>query len=270
MIINGSEFPLTRASIARELALLGVTKGMTLLVHSSLNAFNRWIVGAPEAVVLALEDAVGEEGTLVMPAHSSDLSDPALWSNPPVPEAWWQTIRDEMPAFSPDLTVTRGMGLLAECFRRQQGTLRSYHPQVSFTARGPKAQFITGHHSLAYGLGEGSPLARLYECGAYVLLLGTGHANNTSFHLSEYRSDYAGRSEVTLGAPIEADGVRQWVTFPDINVNSDDFDMLGEAFDEELGSTVVRTRRIGDAEVKLLPQRELVDYGVHWLAHYRR
>ncbi|WP_308639427.1 aminoglycoside N(3)-acetyltransferase [Paenibacillus silvisoli] len=270
MTINEKEFPLTRASIARELELLGVKKGMTLLVHSSLKSFNRWIVGAPEAVVLALEDAVGDEGTLVMPAHSSDLSDPALWSNPPVPEAWWQTIRDEMPAFSTDLTVTRGMGLLAESFRRQNGTLRSYHPQVSFAARGPKAAFVTENHSLEYGLGEDSPLARLYDCGAYVLLLGTGHENNTSLHLSEYRSDYLSKHDVTLGAPIEVEGERRWVTFQEINLNSDDFGVLGEAFDDELGNAFVKTRQIGDAVVKLMPQRELVDYGVQWLAHYRR
>ena len=44
--------------------------------------------------------------------------------------AWWETIRQEMPAFMPDLTVTREMGIVAETFRKQNGVLRSDHPQI--------------------------------------------------------------------------------------------------------------------------------------------
>ncbi|MBP3963858.1 aminoglycoside N(3)-acetyltransferase [Paenibacillus lignilyticus] len=269
MIINETERPLTRTSIAQALRHIGVQEGMTLLVHSSLKSFNRWIVGGAEAVVLGLEDALGEDGTLVMPTHSSDLSEPSVWANPPVPQDWWQTIRDETPAFSPDLTVTRGMGQLVECFRKQNGTLRSGHPQVSFAARGPKAAFITAGHSLAFGLGEQSPLAKLYECGAYVLLLGVGHGNNTSLHLAEYRTSYPGKSEITQGAPIAMDGVREWVTFTDININSDDFAELGAAFDAHAGASM-KSGFLGDAEVKLMPQRELVDFGISRLASFRK
>ncbi|SDW20164.1 aminoglycoside N(3)-acetyltransferase [Paenibacillus sp. CF384] len=269
MVINESELPLTRKSIAAALSQIGVEPGMTLLVHSSLKSFNRWIVGGAEAVVLGLEDAIGEDGTLVMPTHSSDLSDPALWANPPVPQDWWPIIRNEMPAFSPDLTVTSGMGRLVECFRKQNGTLRSGHPQVSFAARGPKAAFITEGHSLEFGLGEHSPLGKLYACGAFVLLLGVGHGNNTSFHLAEYRTSYPGKSEMTQGAPIAVDGVREWVTFPDININSDDFAELGTAFDAHAGGSM-KSGFLGDAEIKLMSQRELVDFGIDWLASFRK
>ena len=99
--------PATIASLRDDLLALGVRPGMVLLVHSSLSALG-WVSGGPVAVVLALEAALGEAGTLVMPTHSGDLSDPAAWRNPPVPEAWWAVIRDTMPAYDPGLTPARG------------------------------------------------------------------------------------------------------------------------------------------------------------------
>src|SRR5205085_4042113 len=110
--------------------------------------------------------------------------------NPPVPEAWWETIRNERPAFDARTQPTRGMGAIAECFRSWPGSQRSDHPLVSFTALGPNAERIAANHELANGLGEGSPLARLYDLDAHVLLLGVGHANNTSLHLAEYRTGH--------------------------------------------------------------------------------
>ena len=76
--------PVTMADLVRDFKHLGIAPGMTLLVHSSMRTIG-WVNGGAVAVVLALEEALGPNGTLVMPAHTSDLSDPAHWSNPPVP-----------------------------------------------------------------------------------------------------------------------------------------------------------------------------------------
>ncbi|GIP39353.1 AAC(3) family N-acetyltransferase [Paenibacillus sp. J31TS4] len=267
MIIKEADGLATVSSLTEDLARLGVRPGMALIVHSSMKALGCWVAGGPAAVVLALEQALGEEGTLVMPAQTADLSEPSNWSQPPVPEAWWETIRREMPPFDPSFTPSTGMGAIAETFRKQEGTLRSSHPQTSFTARGPLAAALLEGHALTSGLGEQSPLARLYERDGWVLLLGVGYDSNTSLHLAEYRAVYPGRTFMKKGAPIQVNGRREWTEFEDLDFETDDFAALGEGFERDTGN--VRRGKVAGAEARLMPMRQLVDYAVCWMERHR-
>src|SRR5688572_290367 len=106
--IARADAPRTRASLARDLAALGITPGAVLVVHSSLGALG-WVNGGQQTVIEALLDTIGSVGTLVMPAQSGHLTDPAEWRAPPVPAEWVETIRQTMPPFDPIRTPTRGM-----------------------------------------------------------------------------------------------------------------------------------------------------------------
>lgn len=258
---------ITVETLAEDFRRLGVQEGMTLLMHSSFKSLGQWVAGGPVAVILALEQVLGAEGTLVMPTHSSDLTDPSGWSNPPVPEAWWQSIREHMPAYGPDLTPLRGMGVIPDTFRKQKGVKRSSHPIYSFAAWGKNRDVIIDGHLLEYGLGEGSPLSRIYDLNGNVLLLGVDSFNNTSLHLAEYRAEYSGKQEVMAGAPMLVDGVRQWGEFKEYNWNSEDFARIGEEFGQETGRITYGT--IAAASAQLIPQREIVDYAVKWLERNR-
>ncbi len=267
-VIRRTPSPITVDSLVRELTALGVKAGMTVLVHSSLSSLG-WVSGGAPAVILALEEVIRPYGTLVMPTHTGDLSDPSGWENPPVPESWWEEIRSSMPAFDPELTPTRGMGRIPECFRNQKEVLRSDHPQFSFAAWGERGVEILSDHSLDFGLGEESPLARIYDLGGSVLLLGAGHDSNTSLHLSEVRAEYPAKEVLPCSSPVIVEGHRRWKSYREINYDSSDFADIGRDFDSRYKQQV-RTGRVGLAECRLFPQRLCVDFGVSWIERRRR
>ena len=267
-IVQKTEVPATVESLQADLHALGVKPGMVVLVHSSLSAMG-WVCGGAVAIIAALQKALSSDGTLVMPAHSPDLTEPSGWESPPVPESWWPVIRENMPAYDPVLTPTRSMGIIAETFRKQKGVLRSAHPQVSFCAYGPQASHITDNHALAFGMGEHSPLARIYELHGFVLLLGVDHGNNTSMHLAEHRATFPTKRIIQQGAPISTPDSRRWATFEDVDIDSSDFDRIGEDFLRSDAGHVVRRGRVGLADCQLMPQRNVVDFTVGWLEENR-
>lgn len=263
--IAASSSPATVRTLVRDLRALGVQAGGVLMVHSSLSALG-WVAGGPQTVVEALFEVVGPDGTLVMPAQSGQLTDPATWKRPPVPEAWIDQLRAELPAFDPYLTPTRGIGQIVECFRQHRATIRSNHPTLSFVGCGPRAASILGHHPLTPALGEPSPLGRLYEYRAQILLLGVSHASNTALHLAEYRASWPGRTKVTEAAPILEDGHRRWVTYEDLELDETDFERIGDAFDETGGQ---RAGTVGIGTGRLCDLRAVVDFGVEWMSQHR-
>lgn len=266
VIENTKGLPATSRSIREDLVSLGVRPGSILLIHSSLSALG-WVCGDAPAVICALLNALGPTGTLVMPTHSTQLTDPASWTSPPVPDSWWETIREASLPYDPAITPTRGMGAIAEAFRSWPRVVRSAHPLFSFSARGSRAPEIVSEHSTkSFGLGEQSPLARLYDLEASILLLGVGFDKNTSLHLSEYRSAYPGKNLITEGAPVLLDGRRVWITMQELDFDTSDFAVLGHDF---VVKGFVNSARVANADAYLMKARELVDFGVSWLNEAR-
>ena len=152
---------MTRDELAAQLRALGVRAGGVLLVHTSFRAV-RPVEGGPIALIEALHDALGPDGTLVMP-----------------------TMTDGESPFDPSSTPTWQMGTTAELFWRRPGVRRSGHPGGSFAASGPRAEEICAPQPLSPPHGPESPVGRVHDLDGQVLLLGVGHSESTTLHLAE-------------------------------------------------------------------------------------
>ncbi|MFX0000469.1 MAG: aminoglycoside N(3)-acetyltransferase [Candidatus Hodarchaeota archaeon] len=265
-VVRSTQQPNTITSLKHDFEVVGIKPGSIVLLHVSLSKIG-WTVGGPVAVIKALMQTLTSEGTLIMPTFSSDNTDPSHWENPPVPESWWQTIRNEMPAYHPEITPTRGTGIITEVFRKWPSVVRSNHPVSSFAAWGKHAEYITKNHELTADLGENSPLAKIYELDGQILLVGVSHENNSSLHLAEYRSEYPNKQYRTNWSAMLIENKRQWVEWEELNLNMDDFDQLGRDFELKLNYI---PGKVGLAESRLISQRAIVDFAIEWFKKNRK
>ncbi|UPV73163.1 AAC(3) family N-acetyltransferase [Halorussus limi] len=265
--IERTDEPVTPDRIANDLLDLGVEPGDTLLVHSSLSSLG-WVTGGAPAVVNALMEVVTSEGTLVMPTHSPQYTDPSRWRNPPVPDDWEDVIRTERPAYRPAVTPTRSVGAIPECFRTYPEVRRSRHPTYSFAAWGVDAEAIVADHPYENGLGEESPLAEIYDRDGTILMLGTEFDTNTSFHLAEHRSDHEQEVSTHETTVVGDDGDPERITLEHLSYEADDFADAGRDFEEDHPEAVTEGT-VGPADAKLVSQRAAVDYGTEWFEKNR-
>lgn len=255
---------LTRERLAADLHSLGVQASTTLLVHSSLCSLG-WVGGGATTVVHALLDVLGPTGTLVVPTHTANNRDPSRWTNPAIPEAWWPVIRENMPGFDSARTPSFGVGVIPERVRTWPGAVRSGHPQTSFAALGADAEWIVERHDLDSQLGERSPLGRLEQAEAWILLLGVDFDRCTAFHLAEYRMPQPATRENACVVVTPAG--RRWITYTGIVLNQTDFIRLGRDF--EAGTGLVKRGKVGFAECRLFPLRETVAFAEKWFLSHR-
>ena len=153
-----------QAALLDALGSLEIREGDTLMVHSAWENGGA-LAANPAGLVGALREAIGEAGTLCMPAY------PRLSRSGP-------------RTFDVRRTSSTS-GLLSEVFRRTPGVLRSGQLR-SVAAIGPLAAELTGEHHLSpYASGRQSPYAKLAAVSGKVLCLGVGPEFNTMFHCGE-------------------------------------------------------------------------------------
>ncbi len=256
----------TRGRIAADLAELGIAAGDTVMLHAAVSAIG-WIVGGPDRVLAAVLDVVGEAGTLLMyigwDGSPYDVTVGAPELPPALAGAW--------PAYNPEMSrAVRNWGVLAEYLRTWPDARRSAHPDSSFVAVGAKADELTRDHPLQYGMGPGSPLAKLCEAKGKVVLLGSPLSNVTLLHHAEHLAEVPNKAIVRYWAPILRDGEKAWVQIEEFDTNGclpwhGPMDMFEAIARDYLRSGQGVVGHVGSAQSHLFDAAELTEFAVGWI-----
>ncbi len=236
----------TRSSLARDLRSIGVREGGVLLVHTSLSKLGFVWGGAP-AVIGALRDVLGPQGTLIIPTHT------------------WEWMNKGCRVF--DAKELPGcLGVLPEVFRKQPGVLRSLHPTHSVAALGPATQrLLEGHEAADTPCGTGTPYAKLLEEDGQILLLGATLDSNTAFHTLEAQCGFPHllRSGEETFQIISRNGEQQSrMVRQHLEGIGRRFAEQGQALEE---AGVARRGSAGAGEMLLLSGRPFAEWGVRLL-----
>lgn len=238
--------------------MLGLSPGDTVCAHVGMRSLGL-VIGGSRAVVEALIAAVSPGGTVMMPSFSGDLSDPAEWRHPPVPNDQLGEIRDQIPTYDPLRTPTRGIGQVAEYFRAYPGVRRSPHPQSSFAAFGAAANALVTRHPYDDRFGPASPLGRLADLGGKVLLLGAPHDTVSLFHMTQHL--VGGSAAIDKAAPVIERGERKWVRYRDIDYP---IDWFMDGIKALLEAKIAVAGHVGAAGSILFPAAEAIAFLVDW------
>jgi aminoglycoside 3-N-acetyltransferase len=234
-----------KEGIKAGLMQLGLKKGDTVGVHSSLRSFGH-VEGGADAVIDALLETVGEQGNVVMSTHSANLSED---KRTPEMIAMGVSWLFKILPYDPDTTPVR-TGSIPETFRKRKGVVRGLHPSNSVAALGPKAKELAeGWH-------------KVLELDGYILLIGVGLDFCTAMHLAEKRVHFPERILKRITPPkwfVEKypEGEWEWDVGP-----YPDFAKLTQPC---FARGIMKTVKVGDASLKLVKLRELIDLYVEYL-----
>jgi aminoglycoside 3-N-acetyltransferase len=256
---------LTRASLAADLRRIGVAEGDAVMVHAAFGKVGP-VLGGPDALIDALLDATGPEGT-VLSYQDWELG-VDVWGDDGrvLPE-----LRDHVPPYDPATArPARDHGVLAAAIGTRPGVRRSGNPGAAVAALGARAEAFTANHPLDYGYGEGSPFARLAAAGGRVLMVGAPLDTMTLLHHAEHLADLPGKRRIAIEYPLASPQGTVWRTVEEFDTGDpvvpgppeDYFRLIVEDF---LATGTGTRGRVGNADSVLVDAAAMVAFAVTWL-----
>ncbi len=166
--IKKKEINYNLEDLIKDFRQIGLKKGDIALVHSSLKSLG-FVNGGANAVVKALMEVLGPNGTLAMPTN---------------PMRGGVLLNCQRGGFIFDLKKDRAYtGAIPNFLLTVKGIHRSIHPTHSISAIGRYAKEITEKHHIGNRTyGENSPWAKIIELNGKILGLGITLAWTTQYH----------------------------------------------------------------------------------------
>jgi len=256
----------TRASLAADLAALGLRPGDAVMVHAALSTVGRLLDG-PDTVIAALRDAVGGDGTVLAYADWEARYEELLDETGRLPPDW----RGHIPPFDPERSrAIRDNGVLPEFLRTTPGARRSGNPGASIVALGARSAWFTAEHPLDYGYGENSPFARLVAAGGKVLMLGAPGDTMTLLHHAEHLADIPGKRIRRVEVPFATEAGTRWQTIEEFDTS----DPVVAGLPDDYFATIVtgflegghgRRGLVGAAPSILVDAAAITAFAIAWL-----
>jgi aminoglycoside 3-N-acetyltransferase len=259
LVIERSFGPISKLDLIRDFKALGLLETDGVMVHVALSKIG-WIIGGEVTLIQALMETLNQ-GTLVLPSQTGNYGDPSKWENPPVPKSWVSKIKDHMPAYDPNITPPYHMGRVSELFSRYPETMRSNHPQASFTAWGKLAKEVVETHDFDCAFGDKSPLYMMLKHHFKVLTIGTDYDTITSMHYAESKV-YPKKTKKELIYYLSENKERKVEEIIDFHYSTENFKKIGRSFEKEFS---LRQGLIGQANSKLIDMNTLIDHSIQEL-----
>jgi aminoglycoside 3-N-acetyltransferase len=256
---------LTRSSLAGDLRRIGLVESDALMIHAAFGRVGT-VLGGPDALVDAVFDAIGADGTLLS-YQDWELSADVWDEDGRVSEAF----RDHVPPFDPAASrPARDHGVLAFVIGTRPGVRRSGNPGACVAALGARAEQFTADHSLDFGYGEGSPFARLTAAGGKVLMVGAPLDTMTILHHAEHLADLPGKRRIRVEYPLASPQGMDWRVVEEFDtgrpvVDGPPEDYFGRVVEDYLATGAGRRGAIGAAPSVLVDAADIVAFAVAWL-----
>lgn len=220
-----------QSRLVSQLRALGLEEGQSVLVRAAAKALGPSVPRPADALLDALLEAVGSNGTVLALTHSPMFP---VWRRPP----------DYV--FTPeDAPITTGG--LAAALTGRPGAYRSRHPTNSIAGLGPQVRTLLQTHGPSESSFE--PIRRLAEAGGQMLLVGCPPSSPgfSTVHVAQHMLGLTGQSLFCgmFGSPYRADdGRARWFTRRDHPGCSTGFARLYPAYRER---GLLREGPVGDA-----------------------
>jgi aminoglycoside 3-N-acetyltransferase len=228
-------------------AALGVSAGRVVYVTSDLIRLGAYQepgrLPILNAHFRALTDLLGPQGTLVVPTGTTNLCNTDT-------------------VFDPATTPVYKVGVLSEYVRTQQGSLRSFHPFVSYAAFGAQAQAITENVS-RHAYGPHTPEARMADMDALSISIGLypRHSCSTVHHVEHlmavpYRYTKEFQHPVLRRGAIVREPFYLYVWYRNCGIERSNTKWIFERLDK---IDLVRSQPVGSGHIFAYPMRSFIE-----------